>query len=588
MPEKPTYRELAKRVAELENENSELRRIKADLSRLNAVLDETPDIIATADLDGRVRYANRAAYRVRGVDHNADPTEHTISSAHPDWANDLVQREGIPAALQTGSWRGETALLAHDGREIPVSQIILAHKTPEGVVEYLSTIARDISEQKSFAMERRRRLGYMKKLIKAVRRILAQNTPEGILQRAAGAAREITAARLGASFHRGKLKIRTSHKAGEAAASRLEKRLASEMAAMFSGLIEKAASIRLTADELLGHPVWKKLSEGHPLLRGLLAVPLADRDGTATGMIMVSDKEEGDFAPEDEARLMQLSAFASLAMQNLEARQAAESKTDELEVRVQERTAELTIAIEALESEIQEHRLTGEKLLESERRYRELAERSLQALENDRKLVAKELHDSIGASLAAIKFSLEEKLEKMGKTSIPDGVISLEKIISYFLDTIKETRRISARLRPTTLDDLGLLATIRSFCREFTDLYSHIRLDASLDIREDEIPETLKIVLYRILQEAMTNAAKHSGAKEVDVLLKKIDRRIALRVADNGSGFELNERMVGSDPFSGFGLAGMKERAEICGGSFSILSRKGSGTTVEVFLPFEQ
>ena len=110
----------------------------------------------------------------------------------------------------------------------------------------------------------------------------------------------------------------------------------------------------------------------------------------------------------------------------------------------------------------------------------EISRKILDSQENERKLVAQEIHDSISGDLAAIKLSLEEKLSKM-KGDPPDDTISLEKIISMIEDTIQETRRISARLRPSMLDDLGLLPTVDWFCREFEKNYPKIR--ASVPVR---------------------------------------------------------------------------------------------------------
>lgn len=229
---------------------------------------------------------------------------------------------------------------------------------------------------------------------------------------------------------------------------------------------------------------------------------------------------------------------------------------DELEKRVEERTFEL----------------------------RHLSHRMLDTLESDRQKIAKELHDSLGASLAAIKFSLEEKLAQM-PSDPPDNIMSLENVVSYLSDTIKETKRISATLRPTILDDLGLLVTITWFCREFNLFYQDIRIVEQIDVKEEEIEEPLKIVIYRTMQEAMNNAAKHGRPKTIELRLNKNNDRIELEIIDDGSGFEPQTRLNSSDPMSGHGIQGMKERARICGGEFKIHSGPGNGTRVSVDFP---
>jgi len=260
-----------------------------------------------------------------------------------------------------------------------------------------------------------------------------------------------------------------------------------------------------------------------------------------------------------------------------------ESK-NELEQIVQERTAELTITIQALEHEIAEHRQTEIALRKSQVQLRELSRKILEAQENERKMVAQEIHDSIGGSLAAIKFALEEKLESMDQNPQPE-VISLEKIISYVDTTIKETRRISAHLRPSLLDDIGLLATISWFCREFGKLHPEMQIDQQLNVAENEVPEILKVVVYRVLQEALNNVGKHSEATRVRLQLHKEDNLLKLTVTDNGRGFDPAEKLSDATVASGLGLSGMRDRAELCDGKFEIISEKEKGTTLRISLP---
>ncbi len=117
-------------------------------ARLADILEATPDLVSSTTSDGRVIYFNQEARRVLGLPKDGAFGDWPISRALPDWANRIVQEEGIPAAIRDGSWRGETAVLGHDGREIPVSQVIIAHRDPGGGTLCLSSIARDITERK--------------------------------------------------------------------------------------------------------------------------------------------------------------------------------------------------------------------------------------------------------------------------------------------------------------------------------------------------------------------------------------------------------------------------------------------------------
>jgi signal transduction histidine kinase len=270
------------------------------------------------------------------------------------------------------------------------------------------------------------------------------------------------------------------------------------------------------------------------------------------------------------------------------ARRAAEAALKkahtELERKVRERTANLAMTVQALENEIEGHRQTEVALRQSQNRLRELSRKILDAQENERKLIAQEIHDSISGSLAAVKLALEEKLAS-GEHKAGADVISLEQIISHIEAIIKESRRISAHLRPSLLDDMGLLATISWFCRQFEQLHPNLHIEQQLDVTEAEIPEMLKVVVYRVLQEAMNNVAKHSEATKVRLLLTARDNRIELTVADNGRGFDPVEKSSETSAVSGFGISGMLDRTQLCDGNFEISSQKGQGTTVHISLP---
>ena len=124
---------------------SESRRVEAEQRRLLAILEGTTDYVGSATAEGRMLYLNRAGRRLVGIAEQEDVVGRPVSDFRPAWASELILREGLPAAIRDGAWVGETALLARDGREIPVSQVILAHKGADGSVEFLSTVARDIT-----------------------------------------------------------------------------------------------------------------------------------------------------------------------------------------------------------------------------------------------------------------------------------------------------------------------------------------------------------------------------------------------------------------------------------------------------------
>jgi PAS domain S-box-containing protein len=224
------------------------------------------------------------------------------------------------------------------------------------------------------------------------------------------------------------------------------------------------------------------------------------------------------------------------------------------------------------------------ELRDSQRRLKQFSRKSIEALEADRKAVSRELHDSIGGNLAAIKFALESTVKKIvGKADA--ATTSLEKTILHLAETIKDCKRISANLRPEIIDDRGLLATIDWHTRQFSQHYSQIKIIQQIDVDEQEVPEPLKIVIYRVIQEALNNTAMHSKADTIYIRLKKSGNYFEAEVEDNGRGFDLEEVANRGDRISGYGLKSMRERVEIIGGSFSVHSLLTTGTRISITLP---
>ena len=239
-------------------------------------------------------------------------------------------------------------------------------------------------------------------------------------------------------------------------------------------------------------------------------------------------------------------------------------------------------AISGIVQDMTKRRKAEEALRESDKERRILSNQLLSTEEKERKRMARELHDGIGQALSAIKFSVENSLRELRNSPGHADLNSLETVIPLTQKTIEEVRRIVQDLRPSILDDLGILATINWFCREFQNVYSSIRIKADIAIQENDIPSPLKTAIYRILQEALNNIAKHSQADWVQLSLQKTYKGVELTVNDNGTGFDLPEAISLIPSRRGFGLASMRERAELSGASFHIQSAEGQGTTIRV------
>ncbi|HEY9666007.1 MAG TPA: PAS domain S-box protein [Coleofasciculaceae cyanobacterium] len=143
--------DLEKTNAELQQKIIELQLSQEERAKLIDILEATPDLVAMTGVDERIFYLNSAARKVFGFGENEDSLDFTIADAHPHWAYELVRNQGIPTAMSKGVWVGETAVLSHEGREIPVSQVLIAHKSPDGMVNMLSTVVRDITQQQEIA-----------------------------------------------------------------------------------------------------------------------------------------------------------------------------------------------------------------------------------------------------------------------------------------------------------------------------------------------------------------------------------------------------------------------------------------------------
>jgi len=239
-------------------------------------------------------------------------------------------------------------------------------------------------------------------------------------------------------------------------------------------------------------------------------------------------------------------------------------------------------AISGIVSDLTKRHKAEDALRESGKELRILSNQLLSAEEKERKRIARELHDGIGQALSAIKFSVENSLRLLGDGSDQSELESLKAIIPLTQKTIEEVRRIVKDLRPSILDDLGILATINWFCREFQKVYTGIRIKSEIDVQENNIPSSLKTVIYRILQEALNNIAKHSRADLVTLSLIEQAKRIMLSIQDNGVGFDVSKTISLTPSRRGFGLASMSERAGLSGADFHIASEAGKGTTIRV------
>ena len=221
-----------------------------------------------------------------------------------------------------------------------------------------------------------------------------------------------------------------------------------------------------------------------------------------------------------------------------------------------------------------------------EAKLRELPRLILQAQETERRRVARELHDSVNQLLSSVKFriqSVEARIPREDNGALHDEV---EKTRALLDKAMLEVRRISRNLRPSELDDLGLVPALRSLCAEFGER-TGIAVELAFPDQSEKLPAEVELSAYRIAQEALTNVEKHAGAQHVTIELACDNVRLRLRLRDDGCGFERNAPAAAAGKNGGMGLMDIEERARLVGGTCWVKSVPAVGTEVAIELPLQ-
>jgi two-component system, NarL family, sensor histidine kinase UhpB len=199
--------------------------------------------------------------------------------------------------------------------------------------------------------------------------------------------------------------------------------------------------------------------------------------------------------------------------------------------------------------------------LETERR--ESGRIASAAQEEERKRIARELHDEVGQVLTGVMLQLDD----------PDAREAVRQ-------SLEDVRRIARELRPETLDDLGLLSALRALSN--TAAHNGLRVERQLDIGDLRLHPEVELAVYRVAQESLTNVMRHAGATEVLVALQQVDGALRLIVRDDGRGLPAGDGQAGA------GIAGMSERALHVGGRLTVASSPGGGTEVRLDIPLPE
>ena len=217
------------------------------------------------------------------------------------------------------------------------------------------------------------------------------------------------------------------------------------------------------------------------------------------------------------------------------------------------------------------------EILEARGQLKNLSARLVETQEEERRVLSRELHDEVGQSLSAILVGLSNlsaAIRANARAQMENEVTALRRIVE---GTVRMVRNITLLLRPSMLDDLGLIPALEWQAREVSR-QTGLRVDVAAGGVSDQLPEEFKTCIYRVVQEALNNAARHAGAGSVRVVAQQEPRRLLLSIQDDGHGFNVARSR-------GLGLLGMEERVAHLGGSLHLISERGSGTLISVILP---
>jgi len=258
------------------------------------------------------------------------------------------------------------------------------------------------------------------------------------------------------------------------------------------------------------------------------------------------------------------------------ARAELEGLNENLEARVLARTRELESANRDLQNEIARRESAEEALRLSRNELELLSQQLIQAQERERRRIAQELHDSVGQSLSAIKYSLERAAELHRQGRHTDTQPLLVRTVERVRDTIKDIRGIAMDLRPSVLDDLGVASALEWLCREFGETYTHIGVHTRIAASNEDIPPRLETTIFRCAQELLNNVAKHAKADHVSVELVRESNLVGLMVCDDGVGLPAADS---SGSFGmGHGIRNLRERAQMTGGKLTLSGDSNFGT----------
>ena len=308
-------------------------------------------------------------------------------------------------------------------------------------------------------------------------------------------------------------------------------------------------------------------------VRAFMSAPLV-KEGRLVAALSAS-MEAARTWTSDECGLVQETAERTwAAVERARAEAALKQANDALEQGVLDRTAQLAASNAALEREVREHRL-------AEQQIKALFRRLISTQEEERRRIARDIHDQVGQQMTALRLRLEALRARAGGDATMESQVEGAQRLAGELDESIEF--LTSQLRPSTLDNLGLAVSLRDLVHGWGRRFG-IPAEFETSAPDMRLADDVETNLYRIAQEALHNVVKHAQAQNVSVLLSRRDHHAMLVIEDDGRGFQA-ERPAAPQRAAGFGLVSMRERAKLVGGELEIDSTPGAGTSIFVRVP---
>ncbi len=540
-----SFQEIEQKTKQLEQSRDQAAKSR---DFLQTIINSLDDGLMVLDSQLRITQANRRLY----LNHKGREIigrycyEVTHQLSHPcrlpscECPVDKVWRTGMPAQVV------HVHISNHEG--VPIERYIEVGAVPlrdnTGDIVQVVELTRDITESKELEkriLETNRQLVALNEIASTVSQSLSLDI---ILNSALDKALEQVKAESGGILLHDEKSKTLSYRVHRGFSDRYVQGVANlALGEGIVGLVAQQGETLVVGDMSQDSRVSRRASVAEEGIKAFVAVPLKSKE-KIVGVLNITSQEARRFSQQEVDLLTAMGNQLGVAIENAELYR-------ELQLKEQVRT--------------------------------ELLRRTISAQEDERRRVARELHDITSQALV----TLGVRLEALAARLKPDGkdvATLLEEMRSLLVSSSKEVHELIYDLRPTLLDDLGLSAALRSYAHNSLNA-AGVKVHVELAGAERRLPTQVEITLFRIVQEAITNIASHARAKNTYIILEFKEKGVAVEVEDDGIGFDLIQVLDSAGGRESVGLLGMKERADLLMGTLTIDTKPGAGTRVAVEIP---